>query len=55
MYLFEKQVDMILIYGECQNNSVRVKNLYAERYSNRILPSRQTFKNIYCDKFRQTG
>jgi len=37
MYPFEQQVNMILIYGECQKNSLRAKNLYAERYSNRSL------------------
>lgn len=54
MYPFEEQVDMILIYGECQQNSVRAKNLYAERYPNRTQPSRRTFKNVY-DKLRRTG
>lgn len=54
MYPFEEQVDMLLIYGECQKNSVRAKNLYAERYPHRSQPSRQTFKNV-CDKLRQTG
>ncbi|EZA57091.1 hypothetical protein X777_01697 [Ooceraea biroi] len=54
MYSFEEQVDMILIYGECQKNSVRAQNLYAERYPNRTQPSRRTFKNV-CDKLRQTG
>ncbi|EZA62191.1 hypothetical protein X777_02817 [Ooceraea biroi] len=57
MYSFEEQVDMMendLIYGECQKTSVRVQNLYAERYLNRTQPSRRTFKNV-CDKLRQTG
>ena len=54
MYPFEEQVDMILIYGECQQNSVQARILYSERYPNRILPSRRTFKNV-CDKLRQTG
>lgn len=53
-YSFEEQVDMILIYGECQQNSVRARILYSERYPNCILPSCQTFKNV-CDKLRQTG
>jgi len=34
MYPVEEQVDMILIYGECQQNSVRAKILYSERYPN---------------------
>ena len=48
MYPFEVQVDMILIYGECQRNSVQARILYSERY--RILPSRQTFTTVvyYC-------
>ena len=48
MYPFEEQVDMILIYGECQQNSVQARILYSERY--RILPSRQTFTTVvyYC-------
>ena len=54
MYPFEKQVDLILIYGECQQNSVRARILYFERYPNHILPSCQSFKNV-CDKLRQTG
>lgn len=54
MYPFEEQFDMILIYGECQKNSVRAKNLFAERYPNRVQPSRQMFINL-CDKLRQTG
>lgn len=54
MYPFEEQVDMILIYGECQQNSVRARILYSERYPNRILSSCQTFINV-CDKLRQTG
>ncbi|EZA55614.1 hypothetical protein X777_04240 [Ooceraea biroi] len=47
MYSFEEQVDMILIYGECQKNSVRAQNLYAERYPNRTQPSRRTFKILF--------
>ena len=54
MYPFEEQVDMILIYGECQQNSVQARILYSERYPDRILPSRQTFTNV-CNKLRQTG
>ena len=54
MYPFEEQVDMILIYGECQRNSVQARILYSERYPDRILPSRQTFTNV-CNKLRQTG
>jgi len=46
MYLFEEQVNMILIYRECQKNSLRVKNLYAERYSNRTQSSHRTYKNV---------
>ncbi|EZA57126.1 hypothetical protein X777_01732 [Ooceraea biroi] len=50
MYSFEEQVDMMendLIYGECQKTSVRVQNLYAERYPNRTQPSRRTFKILF--------
>ncbi|KZC03837.1 hypothetical protein WN55_01768 [Dufourea novaeangliae] len=45
---------MLLIYSECQQNSLRGKNLYAERYPHRSQPSRRTFKNV-CDKLKETG
>jgi len=52
MYPFEEQINMILIYRECQKNSLQMKNLYAERYSNRTQPSHRTYKNV-CNKFKQ--
>lgn len=54
MYPFQEQVDMLLIYGECQKNAVHARNLYAERYPDRNSPSRRTFINVY-NKLRQTG
>ncbi|KZC14692.1 hypothetical protein WN55_07189 [Dufourea novaeangliae] len=44
---------MLLISGECQQNSVKTKN-YAERYPHRSQPSCRTCKNV-CDKLRRTG
>ena len=41
MYPFEEQVDMILIYGECQQNLVQTRILYSERY-----PIWGTLKNM---------
>ncbi|KZC06777.1 hypothetical protein WN55_07550 [Dufourea novaeangliae] len=45
---------MLLIYGQCQHNSVRARDLYAERYPQRSHPTRRTFKYLY-DKLRTTG
>ncbi|KZC10618.1 hypothetical protein WN55_00370 [Dufourea novaeangliae] len=54
MYPLEEQVDILFIYGECQQNSIRAKNLYAERYPYRCQFSCRTFENM-CDKLRQTS
>jgi len=44
---------LILIYEEFLKKSLQAKNLYTERYSNRIHPSRRIYKNM-CDKLKQT-
>jgi hypothetical protein len=37
---------MILIYGECRKNSILAEHMYAERFPNRIHPSRHYFKKL---------
>jgi hypothetical protein len=42
MYTNEEKLDIILIYGECRRNALRVWQLYIERY-----PDRNIIDNIY--------
>lgn len=45
-YSRNEQIDMLLIYGECRKNATMACQLYAERYPDRIYPSRTTFKKV---------
>ena len=53
-FSFTEQVDMILVYGEAQQNSIRAQALYAERYPDRSHPSHRMFQRL-CQKLRETG
>jgi len=33
---FNEQLDMLLVYGEAQKNSIRTQALYAKKYPNRM-------------------
>jgi len=35
-FSFNEQLDMLLVYGEVQKNSVRTQALYAEKYPNHM-------------------
>jgi len=50
-FSFAEQVDMLLIYGEAQQNSTRAQALYIKRYSDRM---HRMFQRI-CKKLRETG
>jgi len=54
MFSFNEQVDMLLIYGETQQNSIRAQALYVNRYPNRTHPSHRMFQQL-CKKLRETG
>jgi len=51
---FAEQVDMLLIYGEAQQNSTKAQAFYIEQYSDRMHPSHRMFQRI-CKKLRETG
>jgi hypothetical protein len=38
--------NMILIFAECQKNSVSAENLYIERYPERRVPTDKIFRNV---------
>jgi hypothetical protein len=44
--------DMVIIYGECRENSRRAANLYQQRFPQRQHPSHETIRNI---ALRDTG
>jgi hypothetical protein len=46
VYSNEEKVEMLLIYGECGKNSVRVLQLYAARYPGKTQPSRHMFARL---------
>lgn len=49
MYTQSEKVDMLLIFGECQENSRNAAELYAQRYPNRHHPAHQYF--LYVEKW----
>lgn len=53
-YTFEEQVDMVLVYGQCQCNGRKSVRVYREKFPNRRVPNHQTFGNI-VRRLRVTG
>jgi len=53
-FSFAEQVDMLLIYGEAQQNSTTAQALYIEWYPDRMHPSHRMFQQI-CKELRETG
>ncbi|CAK9814796.1 hypothetical protein ANTQUA_LOCUS8218 [Anthophora quadrimaculata] len=53
-FSFEEQVDMILIYEEIRQNSIRAQALYAERYPHHTHSSHRPFQRL-CKKLKETG
>lgn len=49
-----EQVDMLLVFGECQRNSRRAQELYLHRYPNRRQPNNVYFLRLE-KKFRSTN
>lgn len=47
-------VDMILIYGECGQNSARARRRYSELFPNRRLPGTETFVRV-VQRLRDSG
>jgi len=45
---------MVFIYGECRRVTREAVRLYAERFPNRVIPSRSVFSNI-IKHFQETG
>ncbi|EZA52390.1 hypothetical protein X777_08882, partial [Ooceraea biroi] len=45
---------MIIVYGMCEENAVRAKHLYAEKYPDRNQPSHSTFLRL-SQMLRETG
>jgi len=52
-FSFAEQVDVLLIYGETQQNITRTQALYIERYSDWMHPSHRMFQRI-CKMLRET-
>jgi hypothetical protein len=50
----EEKLDIILIYGECRRNAVRVQQLYSDRYPDQNIPSARTVDNI-CQELLAKG
>lgn len=46
LFTSNEYVDMLLIYGECGKKSRAAEEMYRERFPNRRVPSRQTFRNV---------
>lgn len=53
-FSFKKQVDMIFIYGETQQNSVRTRTLYVERFPNCTHTPNRIFQRL-CKRLRNIG
>lgn len=53
-YTYEEQVDMVLVYGQCQCNGRESVRAYREKFPNRRVPNHQTFGNI-VRRLRETG
>jgi hypothetical protein len=46
VYSNGEKVEMLLIYGECGENSVRALQLYTARYPEKMQPSRHMFARL---------
>jgi hypothetical protein len=46
IYTNQEELNIIIIYGECRRNEVKVWHLYRERYPHLNHPSACTFENI---------
>lgn len=46
IYTRSEKIDMLLIFGECRQNSTDAARLYAERYPNRRHPTRHYFPKL---------
>lgn len=53
VFTFDEYVDILLIYGECQKNSRRARELYRVRYPDRVPPNKNTF--AYVEKKLRNG
>lgn len=49
-----EMTDMILIYGQCDENSREAARVYAQRFPNRVQPRHQRFPELR-DRLRTTG
>ena len=48
-----EKVNMLLVYGECHKNAIRVNAMYAKRYPEQNQPSRAIFERM-CESLRRT-
>lgn len=46
-YTNAEMADMHYVYGLADGNAEQARNLYNQRFPNRILPNRQTFSSIH--------
>lgn len=46
LYTASEYVDMLIIYGECERDCRRARDLYRARYPNRRIPGKDTFRYV---------
>ena len=53
-YTTGEMADMHFVYGEAHGNSREAARIYAQRFSERIVPDPRTFSSIHC-RLREIG